>query len=149
MREVLADALSEASKGEDRCRLSMLRLIHAAIKDRDLANRSAGRDPLGEDEILQVLFKMIAQRKESAAAYEAEGRSELAAEERDEIEVIRSFLPPQLDAGEVEAACRQVVEDTDAKGLRDVGRCINALKERYPGQMDFGKASTVVKTLLT
>ncbi|MBO0662624.1 GatB/YqeY domain-containing protein [Jiella sp. MQZ9-1] len=148
MREHLTDALNAAVKQQDKRRISTLRLINAAIKDRDIACRTAGRDPVSEEEVLQILVKMIKQREESARTYEDNGRLELAEQEREEIAVIRDLLPAQLDSGEIERACRKVVEDTESKGLRDVGRCMNALKERYSGQMDFGKASTVVKGLL-
>ncbi|TFF27415.1 GatB/YqeY domain-containing protein [Jiella endophytica] len=148
MREHLTDALNAAVKQQDKRRISTLRLINAAIKDRDIANRSAGRDPVSEEEVLQILLKMIRQREESARTYEDNGRLELAEQEREEIAVIREFLPPQLDSGEIERACREAVEQTDSKGLRDVGRCMNMLKQRYGGKMDFGKASTVVKGLL-
>lgn len=148
MREQFADALSEAIKNQDKRRVGTLRLINAAIKDRDAANRAAGRDPVGDDEMLHILVKMIKHRIEAAKEYEDSGRLELAEQERDEITVIRELLPPQFEPGEVERVCREVVEATDAKGLRDVGRCMNALKERYPGKMDMGKASTFVKDLL-
>ena len=148
MREHLSDALNAAIKDQDKRRISTLRLINAAIKDRDVASRSAGRDPVSEEEMLQILFKMIKQREESAREYEDNGRLELAEQEREEIAVIREILPPQLDHGEIERACREAVEATDSKGLRDVGRCMNALKRQYDGKMDFGKASTVVKGLL-
>ena len=98
--------------------------------------------------MLQILVKMIGHRVEAAKDHEDSGRLELAEQERDEIAVIRELLPPQFEPSEVERVCRKVVEDTDSKGLRDVGRCMNALKERYPGKMDMGKASTVVKDLL-
>ena len=148
MRENLAVALNKATKSQDKRRMSTLRLINAAIKDRDIAARGAGRDPVGEDEVMQILAKMIKQREDSARIYDENGRFELAEQEREEMAIIREFLPAQVEAGAMEEACREVVADTDAKGLRDVGRCMNALKERFPGQMDFGKASTVVKGLL-
>ena len=148
MREHLTDALNAAVKQQDKRRISTLRLINAAIKDRDVANRSAGRDPVSEEEVLHILIKMIKQREGSARTYEDNGRLELAEQEREEIAIIRELLPPQLDSGEIELACRQAVEDTESKSLRDVGRCMNKLKERYPGKMDFSKASTVVKGLL-
>ena len=148
MREHLADALKSATNGKDKTRCSTLRLIHAAIKDRDVANRTAGRDPVSDEEVLQILSKMIKQRIESAKGFDETGQPALADQERREISVIRELLPPQLDSGEMEQACREVVEDTESRGLRDVGRCMNALKERYPGKMDMGKASTVVKGLL-
>ncbi|MBP0616961.1 GatB/YqeY domain-containing protein [Jiella mangrovi] len=148
MREHLTEALNAAVKQQDKRRVSTLRLINAAIKDRDVSCRSAGKDPVGEEEVLQILVKMIKQREEAARTYEDNGRLELAEQEREEIGVIREFLPPQLDSGEIERACREAVEETDSKGLRDVGRCMNVLKQRYPGKMDFSKASTVVKGLL-
>ncbi|MEX6505638.1 GatB/YqeY domain-containing protein [Jiella sp. M17.18] len=148
MREMIAEALNAALKDQDKRRISTLRLINAAIKDRDVANRAAGRDPVGDEEVQQILVKMVKQRQESAQEYEEAGRLELAEQEREEIGIIRGFMPAQLDTGEIERACRQAVEETDSKGLRDVGRCMNKLKERYSGQMDFGRASTVVKGLL-
>ena len=148
MREQLAEALTAATKNQERRRVCTLRLINAAIKDRDVAQRSAGRDPVGDEDIQLILAKMIKQRIESAKAYDDSGQPELAAQEREEIGVIKEFLPPQLGTGEIEQACKKVVEDTDARGLRDVGRCMNALKERYPGQMDFNQASTLVKGML-
>lgn len=148
MREIFTEALNQAIKAQDKRRMGTLRLITAAIKDRDIAQRGAGKDPLTDDEIRQVLTKMVKQRQESAKIYEDNGRAELAAQEREEIAIIEEFLPAQLDPNAVEAACRQVVADTNAQGLRDVGRCMSALKERYAGQMDFARASGVVKELL-
>ncbi|WAJ26228.1 GatB/YqeY domain-containing protein [Antarcticirhabdus aurantiaca] len=148
MREIFTEALNQAIKAQDKLRMGTLRLITAAIKDRDIAQRGAGKDPLTDDEIRQVLTKMVKQRQESAKIYEDNGRAELAAQEREEIAIIEEFLPAQLDPNAVEAACRQVVADTNAQGLRDVGRCMSALKERYAGQMDFARASGVVKELL-
>ncbi|HEX2019109.1 MAG TPA: GatB/YqeY domain-containing protein [Aurantimonas sp.] len=148
MREQLAEALNTATKNQERRRVCTLRLISAAIKDRDVANRTAGRDPVGDEDIQLILAKMIKQRVDSAKGYDEDGRPELAAQEREEIGVIKEFLPPQLDPGAIEQACKKVVEETDARGLRDVGRCMHALKERYPGQMDFNQASTMVKGLL-
>lgn len=148
LRDQLAEALADASNSDDKSRKGTLRLINATLKDRDVASRSAGRDPISDEEVLHVLVKMIQQRIVSATTYEENGQLELAQQERDEIAVIRELMPPQFEPGEVERVCRQVVEETDSKGLRDVGRCMNALKERYPGKMDMSKASTVVKTLL-
>lgn len=148
LREQLVDALSEASHSKDKSRKGTLRLINAAIKDRDVANRAVGKDPISDEDVVEVLLKMVHHRIESAKGYEENGQLEMAEQERQEIAVIRELLPPQLDPGEVERVCRQVVEDTESKGLRDVGRCMNALKARYPGKMDMGEASTVVKGLL-
>lgn len=148
MREMLTAALKNAAKTKDSVRLSTIRLVLAAIKDRDIANRGAGKDPVSDDEILQILGKMIKQREESARIYEEASRSELAEQERREIEVIRSFLPKQLSDDAVEKACQQIVNETGAQGLRDMGKCMNALKSQFAGQMDFSKASGVVKGLL-
>ena len=122
--------------------------IHAAIKDRDIAARTAGRDPLGDDEIQQLLSKMIKQREESLRLYEEAGRMDLADQEREEVAIIRSFLPRQMSDDEVHTACRDVVHELGAASLRDMGRTMAALKERYPGQMDFGRASALVKEML-
>ncbi len=148
MREVFAAQLKDAMKGGDKRRISTIRLIQAAIKDRDIAARTAGKGPVNDEEIMQILAKMVKQRDESARIYEEANRLELAAQEREEIEVIKSFLPKQLGEDEVRQLCAKVITDVGADGLRDMGKCMAALKERYPGQMDFGKASGVVKTLL-
>ena len=148
MREMFASSLREALKAKDTRRVSTIRLIQAAVKDRDIANRGAGKDPVCDDDIMQILAKMIKQREESARIYEDAARLELAQQEREEIEVIRSFLPQQLSDDDVREACKRVVEETGASGLRDMGKCMNALKSEFAGQMDFAKASGVVKGLL-
>ncbi len=149
MRESFNAALKDAIKAGDKRRIATLRLITAAIKDRDIAARTEGRDAVSDAEILQILSKMIKQRKESAETYEQAGRLELAAQEREEMEIIEDFLPKQLCEEEVEAACKQVITDIDAQGLKDMGKCMGALKERYAGQMDFAQASKTVKGLLS
>jgi len=148
MREIFSAQLKDAMKGGDKRRISTIRLIQAAIKDRDIAARTAGKGPVNDEEIMQILAKMVKQRDESARIYEEANRLELAQQEREEIGVITSFLPKQLGEEEVKQLCAKVVADVGADGLRDMGKCMAALKERYPGQMDFGKASGVVKTLL-
>ncbi len=148
MRDSIAQALKTALKSHDKRRTSTLRLINAAIQDRDIANRGTGKDPVSDDEILQILAKMVRQRQESAKAFEEGNRLELAEQEREEIVIINDFLPKQLGDEAVRQACRQVVEEVGADGLRDMGRCMNALKEKFPGKMDFGKASGIVKDLL-
>lgn len=149
MRDAIQAALKEAQKSQDKTRVSTLRLICAAVKDRDLANRSAGKDPVSDAEISEILTKMIKQRRESAESYEQAGRLELADQERAESAVILEFLPKQMCEEEVEKACESVVRDTGAEGLRDVGKCMSTLKERFSGQMDFSKASGVVKSILS
>ncbi len=150
MREELAAALKKAVKAKDDIRVSTLRLILAAIKDRDIAARSEGRrDGVTDREILQILSKMIKQRHESSQVYEGAGRLDLSQRERQEIEVIREFLPRQLDIEEIRSACCDVIGEIGASGLKDMGKCMGTLKERYPGRMDFGKASNFVKELLS
>jgi uncharacterized protein YqeY len=148
MREKFAEALKQALKSGDRRRVSTIRLIQTAINDRDIANRGAGRDPVSEEEIALILTRMIKQRQESARLYEEGNRLELAEQERDEIDIIRAFLPRQLEEEAVKQACAQVIDEVGADGLRDMGRCMSALREKFPGQMDFGKASGIVKGLL-
>lgn len=148
MREKFAQALKEALKSQDKRRTSTLRLIQAAITDRDIANRGQGKDPVSDDEITLILAKMVKQREESARAFEEGNRLELAEQERQEIEIIRDFLPKQLGEEDTRQACAQVISEVGADGLRDMGKCIAALKQKFPGQMDFSKASGMVKTML-
>ena len=149
MRDAINAALKEAMLRQDKRRTSTLRLITAAIKDRDIAARSSGKERVSEDEILEILNRMIRQRQESARAYEEGSRLDLAAEECEEIGIIRSFLPQQLDDAQLHSVCAETVKQTGANGLRDIGKCMQALKARYPGRMDLGKASTLVKGMLT
>lgn len=148
MREKLAEAMKDAMRSREAVSLSTLRLINAAIHDRDIANRGASKGPISDEEIVGVLGKMAKQREESARIYDEAGRGELAARERSEIEVIKRFLPAQLGDDDVQRICEQVVGEVGAEGLRDIGRCMNALKAKYPGQMDFAKANGIVKGLL-
>ena len=149
MREQINAALKQATLDQDKRKMSTLRLINAAIMDRDIAARGAGKDPVSDEEILEILGKMIRQRLESAKAYEEGNRLDLAEQEREEIGIIRKFLPEQLDEEQVRSVCAETVKQTGAHGLRDIGRCMQALKSRYSGRMDFGKASSVVKGLLS
>ena len=148
IRDTLAHSLKESLKAKDVRRTSTVRLIQTAIKDRDIANRGTGKDPVSDDEIMQILMKMIKQRDESAKIYAENDRPQLAAQEREEIDIIKSFMPEQLPEEKVRELCAAVISETGAQGLRDMGKCISTLKERYSGQMDFGKASGVVKDLL-
>lgn len=148
MREKVTEEVKAAMKAGDRPRLTTLRLIQSAIKDRDIANRGNGKDAASDDEILQILAKMVKQREESAKAFEDGGRPELAANERAEIAILRDFLPRQMDGAETEAAIRAVIAETGAAGVKDMGKVMAALREKFAGQMDFGKASGVVKGLL-
>lgn len=148
MRDAIQGALTDAQKSQDKCRTSTLRLVCAAMKDRDIAQRTAGKSPLSNAEILELLQKMVKQREESAITYENAGRLELADQERREIEVIRDFLPQPLADDAVRDAVADVIRETSAASVRDMGKCMAALKSKYPGQMDFGKASGVVKEML-
>ena len=149
MRDRINTSLREAMKAKDAPRLSTLRLINAAIKDRDIAVRSDGNDAgVADAEILAILVKMIKQRQESATTYEEAGRLELAEKELAEVQVIREFMPRQMDEAEAKAAVKAVVSEIGAESIRDMGRVMAALKEKYAGQMDFGKAGSAVKELL-
>jgi uncharacterized protein YqeY len=148
MRETIAQALKDALKAQDKLRISTLRLVNAAIQDRDISNRGVGKDPVSDEDILQILAKMVKQREESAKAFEDGKRPELAEKERAEIEVIRGFLPKQMDEAAVKQAVADAIAETGAEGLRDMGRVMAVLKERFTGQMDFSKAGALVKASL-
>jgi uncharacterized protein YqeY len=145
MRERFTAALKDAMLKQDKRRTATLRLISAAVKDRDIAQRTAGKDPVSDDEILEILGKMIKQRVESTRLYEEGNRLDLAEQEREEIAIIKEFLPRQLGEEELRAACADAVKTTGSQGLRDMGKCMAELKARYAGRLDFGKASQVVK----
>lgn len=149
MRDQVSGALRDAQKSQDRQRVSTLRLINAAIQDRDIANRGAGKGAAGDDEILQILTKMVKQREESAKAFEDGGRPELAAKEKAEIEIVREFLPSQMGEEETRAAIAQAVSESGAESMRDMGKVMAILKERYTGRLDFSRASGVIKELLS
>lgn len=149
MRNRVGDALKTAMKAKDTERLSTLRLINAAIKDRDIALRGEGReDGVQDDEVLQILGKMVKQRLESARAYEEGGRLELAEKERSEIGVIEDFLPRQLDDEEVQKAVDAAIRSAGAESIRDMGKVMGALKSKFTGQMDFGRVGPMVKDRL-
>ena len=149
LRTQLPDALKSAMKGRQERAVSTIRLILATLKDRDIAARGKGNpDGISEDEIRQMLQNMIRQRRESIALYEQGGRLELAQQEAEEITIIESFLPKQLNAAEIEQAAKTVIGEVGASSIKDMGRTMATLKQRYAGQMDFGKAGAVVKTLL-
>ena len=148
LRQEISQALTSAVKAQDKRRMSTLRLVMAAVKDRDIANRTAGKDPVGDEELLGILGKMVKQREESARIYEEGSRLELAEAEREEIAIIAEFLPQQMTEEEMKQACADVIAEIGAQGLRDMGKCMAVLKERYAGKMDFTKASALVKSLL-
>ncbi len=151
LKEQINDALKSAMKAKDeKLRVATLRLINAAIKDRDIAARGEDRcEGATEEEILAILTKMVKQREESAAAFEKGCRPELAEQERAEINVIREFLPRQLSADEIKLAVSDVIKEYEASGLKDMGKCMGALKERFNGAMDFGQAGKLMKESLT
>jgi hypothetical protein len=148
MRQRFTEAMKEAMKAGDRIRLSTVRMIQAALKDKDIEARGAGRGQASEEEILGLLQKMIKQRQESVAIYEQAGRQELADQERAEVAVIQGFLPKSLDEGETRAAVEAAIAETGAASMKDMGRVIGALRGKYAGRMDFGKASGLVKEML-
>jgi len=149
MRSRLTEALKAAMKAKDVDRLSTLRLINAAIKDREIALRGEGDDAgVTDAQVLGILGKMVKQRQESARAYEEGGRLELAEKERSEILVIEEFLPRQLDAAQTQAAINKAIKAVDASSIRDMGKVMGTLKSQYAGQLDFSKVGAQVKNLL-
>jgi uncharacterized protein len=149
LRERFNDAMKQAMRAKDAPTLSTVRLILARLKDRDIEVRPKGNpDGIGEPEIQQMLMGMIKQRRESIELYEKGNRIDLADKERSEIVVIEGFLPQQMDSGEQEAAIAETIAAIGAAGIKDMGRTMAALKERYAGRIDTAKASQVVKRLL-
>ncbi len=149
MREQLNQALKDKMREKDSNAVSTLRLILAALKDRDIAARSKGEmDGIGDSDILQMLQTMVKQRRDSIQMYEQGGRAELAAKEQAEIDVIETFLPKQMNEEEMKEAISTLIEELGASSLKDMGNVMGAMRERFAGQMDFGKASGLVKALL-
>jgi uncharacterized protein YqeY len=150
LRQRLSEALKEAMKAKNDRGVSTVRLILAALKDRDIAARSKGvMDGVGDEEILQMLQSMVKQRRESIALYEQGNRPDLVEGEKAEIAVIEGFMPKQMDEKEMADAITSLIVELGAKNLKDMGRVMNTLKERFPGRMDFAKASGVVKKHLS
>ncbi len=150
LRDTLMNSVKEAMKARDQKRLGTLRLIQANIKDKDIAHRTEeSREGISDDEILALFGKLIKSREDSIALYEKGGRPELAQAERDEIAILREFMPRQLDEAETKAAIAAVIAETGASSLKDMGKVMAALKERYTGTMDFGKAGAAVKAQLS
>ena len=149
IRARISAALKQAMKDKDQSRLSTLRLINAAIKDKDIDARAAGQEEgVGAAEVLAILGKMTKQRGESARAYEEGGRLDLAESERAEILVIEEFLPQKLNDDEARAAVDQAITEVGAAGIRDMGRVMGVLKSRYTGQLDFASVGPMVKDRL-
>jgi uncharacterized protein YqeY len=149
MRDTINAALKEATKAQNKRRVSTLRLISAAIQNRDIAARTAGTERATDAELLELLAKMIKQREESEDIYAKADRPELATQEAEEIVIIREFLPQQLSDQETEKAIAEAVAEAGAESIKDMGKVMAALKSRYAGQMNFGKASALVKAKLS
>lgn len=148
MRDRINSALKAAQENGDKRRSATLRLVQTAVKDRETAARDNGRDGVSAEEVVEILQKMIRQRDQSAREFEDSGQVELAEQERAEQAIVREFLPEQFSHDEMLTVCEATLKEIDAQGLRDIGRCMNELKTRYPGQMDFVQASCLVKDLL-
>jgi uncharacterized protein YqeY len=148
MRERFTAEMKEAMKAGDKRKLSTVRLIQAALKDKDIEARGAGKGQATDEEILGLLQKMIKQRQESMAIYDQNGRPELAQAEREEAAVIASFLPTQMDEAETRAAIAAAIAETGAASMMDIGKVVAALRAQFAGRMDFGKASGNVKEML-
>ena len=149
IREEIKKQLVEAMKNQEKDKVATLRLINSNIKDRDIADRSKGNyDGIDEAGILSLLQTMIKQRRESIEMYKQGGRDDLVAHEQGEIDVIQSFLPKQMSSDEMQAAIKEVIAQTGAAGMKDMGKVMGALRGKYAGQMDFGAASGIIKQLL-
>lgn len=149
MREAINSAIKDAMRSKDKLRLSTLRLVNAAIKDKDIALRTEDRpEGVSSSEILQILGKMVKQRQESAKAYEEGGRLELAEQELSEITIIEEFLPRQLSDDEVKKVIKDTIASVSASSIRDMGKVMGSLKLHYTGQLDFGKAGAIIKKIL-
>ena len=149
IRDEIKAQLVEAMKNQNKDKVATLRLINSAIKDRDIADRSKGNyDGIDDAGVLSLLQSMIKQRRESIEIYKKGNREDLVAHEQGEIDVIQSFLPKQMNAEEMQAAIQQVIAQTGAAGIKDMGKVMGALRGQYAGQMDFGVASGIIKQLL-
>ena len=149
LRDDINAALKQAMKAHDERRVSTLRLVNSALKNADIEARGHGKAPLTDEELLGLLQKMIKQRQESVELYEKGGRPELAQNEREEITIISAYLPKQMAEAEAQAAIAAVIKDVGAASMKDMGKVMTALKERHAGELDFSKASGMVKGLLS
>ncbi|MBR0794546.1 GatB/YqeY domain-containing protein [Bradyrhizobium jicamae] len=148
LRDEINTAVKEAMKAKDERKLSTLRMVNSTIKNADIDARGQGKPPLSDADLLGLLQKMIKQRQESVELYDKGGRAELAQQEREEIAVITAYLPKQMSDDEVKAAIAAAISETGAAGMKDMGKVIGVLRGKYAGQMDFGKASGLVKAAL-
>jgi uncharacterized protein YqeY len=149
LRDNINDAVKEAMKARDERRVGTLRMMNAAIKNADIEARGQGKEPLNEADLMSLFQKMIKQRQESAELYDKGARPELAAAERSEIEIITAYLPKQMSDTEAGSAISAMLQEINAETMKDMGRAMAALKERFAGKMDFGKASGKIKDLLS
>lgn len=150
LRTELNDALKTSLRNQEKRSVATIRLILAALKDRDICARGRGNtDGVDDSEVLDMLQSMIKQRRDSIAMYEQGGRCELAEREQEEIAIISRFMPEQLGEDDIRTAVSDVITDLDATSLKDMGRVMAALKEKYSGRMDFGRASSIVKETLS
>src|SRR5438874_12880454 len=149
LRDDITNAVKDAMRAKDERRLSTLRMVNSTIKNADIAARGEGNPPLSDADLLGVFQKMIKQRQEAVELYDKGGRAELAAQEREEIAIISAYLPKQMSEADVKTAIAAAIAETNAAGIKDMGKVIGALKAKYTGQMDFGKASGMVKAALT
>lgn len=150
LRDELTKSMKEAMRAKEARKLSTVRLILAAIKEKDIEMRGVDAGDRDDDAIItDILSKMVKQRRDSIKAYEEGGRCELAEREKEEIGIIEEFLPKQMSDDEIKAAAETVVAELGAEGLKDIGRCMGALKAKYAGQMDFAKASVTIKGMLS
>ncbi len=148
LRDRFTQDLKDAMKAGDKQKLGTIRLVQAALKEKDIEARGAGKEAAGDEEIMGLLQKMVKQRQESAQIYETNGRPELAEGERAEIAVIQGYLPKQMDEAETRAAIQAAIAETGAASMKDMGKVVGALRGKYAGQMDFSKASALVKEML-
>jgi uncharacterized protein len=148
MRERFTQDMKDAMKAGDKRRLATVRLVQAALKDKDIEARGAGKGQASDEEILGLLQKMIKQRQEAAEIYAQAGRAELAEQEREEAKIITSYLPQQMTEAETRQAIETAIKETGAASMKDMGKVIGALRGKYAGRMDFAKASGLVKDML-
>ena len=148
LRDDINKALTEAMKAKNERTVSTLRMVNATLKNADIEARGAGKPPLGDAELLPLLQKMIKQRQESLELYEKGGRADLVKQEQEEIAIISAYLPKQMSEPEMQAAIAAAVKETDAAGMKDMGKVIGVLRGKYAGQMDMAKASALVKAQL-
>ena len=149
LRDNINNAMKDAMKARDERRVGTLRMMNAAIKNADIEARGQGKEPLNEADLMSLFQKMIKQRQESAELYDKGARPELAAAERSEIEIITAYLPKQMSDTEAGSAISAMLQEINAETMKDMGRAMAALKERFAGKMDFGKASGKIKELLS